>query len=168
MIFARVTDYTGNTVLSQNQSNLLIQNHNEFLSYIKNHTKGNFSILCIDWGSISIGLASYYSENKVAVPSKTVVNDYPNYYILLKYIKEKNVSGIVIGIPIKENKEINSKSYNRIKHMAKHIQKSITIPITFMDEYSSSIEAKELFGKKDDSIEALVILQSFLRKMQLI
>ena len=130
-------------------------------------------VLAIDYGEKRVGLAIGDSENKIAMPLKTIKNNgYENTCKeIVDLVKEWEVNRIVIGLPeIHPDQKINKK----ISHFSKILKKNANVNIIFYNEdYSSNYAQTELtsqmkVGRKKsinkeeiDRIAAAIILQSY-------
>ena len=130
-------------------------------------------VLAIDYGEKRVGLAIGDSENKIAMPLKTIKNNgYENTCKeIVDLVKEWEVNRIVIGLPeIHPDQKINKK----ISHFSKILKKNADVNIIFYNEdYSSNYAQTELtsqmkVGRKKsinkeeiDRIAAAIILQSY-------
>lgn len=136
------------------------------------------NLLGIDYGTKNIGLA-INNGTEIAFPFKTV----PNTDNALQEIKdacdEEMIDKIVMGMPTKMNPAKKSSPFKRgreegvlageIKEFAKKLKEITKLDIDFEDELLSSEQAGKMMadygGKYEkDSIEAAVILQTFLDK----
>ena len=101
-------------------------------------------VLAIDYGEKRVGLAIGDSENKIAMPLKTIKNNgYENTCKeIVDLVKEWEVNRIVIGLPeIHPDQKINKK----ISHFSKILKKNVDVNIIFYNEdYSSNYAQTEL------------------------
>jgi putative Holliday junction resolvase len=129
--------------------------------------------LAIDFGLKRIGLALSDPLKLFSYPFSTLTNDNNLWVNLDKIIKEKKVSQIILGYPLKENGEATSLT-EKISKFKKEIDKKFNIPIILWDESYSSQTAKEkiiqsVTSKKKrrdkgliDKNAAAVILQEYI------
>ena len=131
------------------------------------------TIIGIDFGTRQWGLAVGNTATKLATSIQSIRarNGEPNW-INLKLLQEKwHASAIVIGLPLNMD-GTDQPLTQRVRAMAKKIEKELSLPVYFQDERLSTVEAKaELFAsggykslKKDkiDSLSAVIILQDWL------
>ena len=133
-------------------------------------------ILCLDCGKKRVGIAISDENHGISMPMKTIERNNEFNSKILHIIFEYNVGGIVIGLPINENKKIN-KMIQFIKDISKNLDlfldnKDCNIPIVFWDESFSSLEAETISEqfftnrkaqkKKLDQFAAKVILEDFI------
>lgn len=133
-------------------------------------------ILAVDYGKKRIGLALSDPLLTFAYAYKTVQNDAKLFDELASVIKEKEVSKIILGLPLKESGE----SYDLTEEVRKFketLEKKFGLEVILKDErYSSSI-AKDMIiesvtkkkKRKDkgalDRNAAAVILQDYLNEI---
>jgi putative Holliday junction resolvase len=150
---------------------MLIDNIKEFKK--KTHEK---KILCLDCGKKKVGLAISDENHKIATPMKTIIRNKDFHKNLKIVINDFEIGGVLVGIPIRENKKINKTSQS-ILDITKNLDfylfdNNIELPIFFWDENNTSIEAEDLtynfFKNKKkqkkslDKFAAKVILDDFL------
>tara|TARA_Y100001968_G_C19452742_1_gene769922 strand:- start:2983 stop:3429 length:447 start_codon:yes stop_codon:yes gene_type:complete len=81
--------------------------------------------------------------------------------------KERNVKGLIIGLPLNKKGEETSQSLY-CKRYGKRLGQSLGLPIAWVNEHSSSLTAKERLRLKDDrsgkidSEAAAIILEQWL------
>jgi putative Holliday junction resolvase len=130
-------------------------------------------VMGIDYGEKRIGLALSDPLLTFAYPFTTLLNDFSFIKNLMKVIKEKNVSKIILGLPsnkFKASKELADK----VRNFKSEVESETKIEIILWDEEFSSIIAKEKINesvtkksdrrKKDllDRHSAAIILQEYL------
>ncbi len=125
-------------------------------------------IACIDIGLKRIGIA--FSFNGVVSPQNAVLRKNRNQAArdVSEVLSEFGVKKLVIGVPM--SGASSEEMQRRIKHFVSLL--SYDGEIFYMDEYGSSLEAKEQMKgivkqKKDgkiDSIAASIILQRYLEE----
>ena len=150
---------------------MLIRNTKEFLK--KTLQK---KILCLDIGKKRIGLAISDPKHKIVTPLSIFNRDKSFYSNLLNVVREYNVGGIIIGLPLNEDG-----SSNRMCQFILDVSKNINnflkknkfeLPIFFWDESYTSFEAlertydlyKNIKSQKKtiDKFAAKIILEDFL------
>lgn len=130
-------------------------------------------VMGIDYGEKRIGIALSDPLLTFAYPFTTLPNDLSFIKNLLKIIKEKKVSKIILGLP--SDKFMASKELaNKVHNIKNEIETQTKIEIILWDEEFSSVIAKEKINesvtkksvrrKKDllDQHSAAIILQEYL------
>ncbi len=151
---------------------MLIRNIKEFLKLTMNKR-----IISLDIGKSKIGSAISDQKHLIVTP----LDVFPKKKILtelLEIIKEFNIGGILVGLPLFESGKKN-KSCQMIEDITKNIDnflnnKNNELPIFFWDESYTSFEAEELTKKifkntkeqkqKLDKFAAKIILDDFFRE----
>ena len=137
-------------------------------------------LLGIDFGTSRVGLAISDALHISTAPLETLLYKKENFWgDLLAIIDKYNIGGIVVGIPINEQKQgQETETYQKlIENLTNFIDKlhsKISIPIFVQDESFSSKKAVNTMieiGKKKkyrsnkgstDKIAAAIILQDFI------
>lgn len=133
--------------------------------------------LGLDLGTKTLGIAISDKTNTLACPLKTIrfnENEYESIIDeLILIIKENNITEIALGLP--KNMD-NSEGFasDRSKRFKSILEKHVDIPVTFIDERLSSVEAHNILfglGKKNqvrkkivDEVAATIILENFMKK----
>lgn len=137
-------------------------------------------IICLDCGKKKVGIAISDENHKISMPMETLARDVEFYKNIIKIIYDYNIGGILVGLPIDEEKKINKMSQSIIdttKNLDNHlINQKLNIPFFFWDENYTSIEAEEstykLFKNKKkqkkslDKFAAKIILEDFFNSNQ--
>ena len=133
-------------------------------------------ILAIDYGEKKIGLALSDPLQIIAKPFKTINNDSVNELLknIENIVKEKNISQIVIGLPI-TMKNKYSKQTDIVENFIETLKEYFKIDIIPVDERLSSIEAQKSLIKQGvktghnkreiDKTAAAIFLQSYLNQI---
>lgn len=133
--------------------------------------------LGLDLGTKTLGIAISDKTNTLASPLKTLRfndGDYESIIPkLIEIIKSNDITEIALGLP----KNMNSSegfAAERSKGFSELLEKHLDIPITFIDERLSSVEAHNILmnlGKNNqkrkkvvDEIAATIILENFLKR----
>lgn|GEM_PF-164089 len=131
-------------------------------------------ILGIDYGSKKIGISISDKNRVVAMPHSVVKswNFSEIYRIIDSLIKEKNISGLIIGYPIEPSGDIGQSCKNVEKFMHKLCELGLKTPYYYQDErLSTKAAVKFLYSgfasnktkkEEDDSLAASYILQTTL------
>ena len=132
-------------------------------------------IICLDCGKKKVGIAISDENHKISMPMETLVRNLEFYKNIIKIINDYNIGGILVGLPLGEEKKINKMSQSIIdtnKNLDKHLNNyKLNIPFFFWDENYTSIEAEdstyEFFKNKKkqkkflDKFAARIILEDF-------
>ncbi len=135
-------------------------------------------ILAIDHGTVRIGLAISDEMELVASPLKTVDAQHEAEREIVRVVREKHISRIVIGMPFHMNGQKGGAA-ERVENFATRLGKALQheVPIDFVDERLSSVEAEAsmtragITGKRErneivDQLAAVVILQDYLNSQR--
>lgn len=132
------------------------------------------TILALDVGTKSLGIAVSDDTLSFSLPVKTLTFDsiddcFPE---LLEIIKTKKVSEIVIGLPKNMDGSLGFAAKRSIEFKTK-LESNSSIPIFFVDERLSSVEAEKVLldenmkrkkrKKVIDSVAASIILDTYLK-----
>ena len=130
-------------------------------------------LLGIDYGTVRIGLALSDPTRTLASPLPFLENSSPSQVIstMAALIETHQITGLVIGMP-RNMDGTYGPSAQKVRDFIAQIQKSISLPITPIDERLTTAQAsKQLSGiglnqkqlrKKVDSSSACLILQQYL------
>ena len=130
-------------------------------------------LLGIDYGTVRIGLALSDPIGILATPLSFLDNNSPSQVIsaITGLIETHQITGLVIGMP-RNMDGTYGPSAQKVRDFIAQIQKSISLPITPIDERLTTAQAsKQLSGiglnqkqlrKKVDSSSACLILQQYL------
>jgi putative Holliday junction resolvase len=129
--------------------------------------------LGIDYGTVRIGLALSDPTGTLASPLPFLENQSPQQVTnaLSELIQTHQIAGLVIGLP-RNMDGTYGPSAQKVRDFIAQIQKSISLPVTQIDERLTTAQAsKQLSGiglnqkdlrKKIDSSSACLILQQYL------
>ena len=130
-------------------------------------------LLGIDFGTVRIGLSLSDPTGTLASPLPFLDNTSPQQVIaaITALIETHQITGLVIGMP-RNMDGTYGPSAQKVRDFIAQIQKSISLPITPIDERLTTAQAsKQLSGiglnqkqlrKKVDSSSACLILQQYL------
>jgi putative Holliday junction resolvase len=130
-------------------------------------------LLCLDYGAKRVGIAVTDSGAQMAFPRSALFkNTRKDFFAKLgKLLQEEAPAAIVLGLPVRQD-GTDSLTTRQVRNFARSLQRAFALPVYFMDETLSSVEAELLLReskKKDyirdgrlDSISAVKILESFL------
>ncbi len=127
-------------------------------------------ILGIDYGSKRIGLALADENNQIALPYRILENksDDVIFEEFKKIVKEKDITKIVVGLPLTMKGEFGLKA-REIQKFINKMRNIIFIPIVEMDERLSSKLADTLGGEKGKNRDigaAMIILDGYLSQQK--
>ena len=137
-------------------------------------------IICLDCGKKKVGVAISDENHKISMPMETLVRNLEFYKNINKIINDYSIGGILVGLPLNEEKKINRMSQSIIdttKNLDKYLSNyKLNIPFFFWDENYTSIEAEDstnkFFKNKKkqkkflDKFAAKIILDDFLNLNQ--
>lgn len=168
---------------------MLINDHKEFIKLIriiKSTSDTGYTLMGLDVGGRTVGVAFYHSAVNMTLPSHTIVrvpNQNQNEFLeLVKIIKERNISGIVVGWPFSPEGGASRSTVTVEEFITKFIKflknNDLDIPITLYDErYTTSMANKMLKAtgmkreerdKKDNEIAASIILDNFMTRYSVV
>jgi putative Holliday junction resolvase len=153
---------------------MLIRNIKEFLK--KTLQK---KIICLDIGRKKIGVAISDPNHKISMPLDILNKNKSFFSNIKKILIDFDVGGILIGLPLNEDKTFNKMCYfihDFVKELDSYLLKNkLELPIFFWDESYTSFEASELTGKffKNtktqkkfiDKFAAKIILDDFFKEL---
>jgi putative Holliday junction resolvase len=123
----------------------------------------------LDVGLKRIGVAICL-DGSIVVPQDAVLRKNRNQAArdVNAFLKEWEIEKLIVGLP--KDAKSSEEMERRIKHFVSLLE--LTIPVTYQDEQSSSLEAKELTkgvfrhtkDGKIDSIAAKIILDRYLTR----
>lgn len=122
----------------------------------------NGKLLGIDWGSRRIGLAVSSAEQSMVFPRPAIktINSEP-VRIITDLIRDENITGIVIGLPIRVD-GTDSDTTTLIRLWSAELSEYTNLPIIFIEENLTSMAAEEYTTDKNkiDSVAAAIILEN--------
>jgi len=131
-------------------------------------------VLAIDYGEVRVGIALSDPLRILATPFVVLKNDGNLLENIKKIITEKQVSQIVLGLPI-NLKGKDSKKTEEIRKFYRKLKDYISLPIELVDErfttYEANAELKKMgYSVKEsrkviDKIAASLILKSYLKQI---
>jgi putative Holliday junction resolvase len=129
-------------------------------------------LLGIDYGLSRIGLAISDEEHRIAFPlgvHRTEV-DGSVLAFLAALIRERRVTGLVIGLPLKTNGQ-EGEMAARVRSFAARLGEETGLPVILVDERYSSRQAEKTLrdqGRRPrrqgelDALSAQIVLQNYL------
>jgi putative Holliday junction resolvase len=129
-------------------------------------------ILALDVGERRIGLAISDPLGTIAQPLMTMQRNDRSIDQIIEIVKDKEVGEIVVGLPVNMN-GTSGKQVDEVHEFARLITERIDIPLVFIDERLTTVEAEKLMISADvnrrkrrqtiDSVAAAIILEKRLR-----
>ena len=130
--------------------------------------------LGLDLGTKTLGLAISDKTGMIAT-NLTILRHDEDYNSLLdsleEIIKEKEVDGLVLGLPKNMNNTMGERALIALK-FKDMLEEKFSLPVFMQDERLSTVEAENILLTNDtsrkkrkkviDSVAATIILQSFL------
>lgn len=134
---------------------------------MQNNNLGN--IISLDIGDARIGLAVGHTVARLPHPLG-LINSQPvsDAIVAIKYTiqTQQEVIALVVGMPLNQDGGHTAQS-KKVKDFCDVLKKEITLPIYFVDEAFSSVDADEyikqhkIVTKHNDSIAACLVLQRY-------
>ncbi len=134
------------------------------------------ALMGLDLGTKTIGVALSDSLRSVATPVETVkrVKFTEDAQRLLTLIKDRNVTGIVLGLPLNMDGTEGPRAQST-RAFARNFEKLTALPIGFWDERLSTVAAERVLIEADmsrkrraeviDNVAAAYILQGLLDRL---
>jgi putative holliday junction resolvase len=129
-------------------------------------------ILALDVGERRIGLAVSDPLGTIAQPLMTIPRNDVSVDTIVQIVGEKEIGEIVVGLPVNMNGTLGPQA-QQVDEFAHRIAERIDIPLVFIDERLTTVEAEKLMISADvsrhkrrvaiDSIAAAIILEKRLR-----
>ena len=130
----------------------------------------------VDYGRRRIGISVCDAERIIASPlmiHKTIGDPHADAAFFLKLIKQEEIVGFVVGLPLHSDGR-NCEMSSEVEKFAAWLTKTTELPVVFQDERHTSQEASGLLrparltrGRKKerhDAVAAQVILSTWLEK----
>ena len=130
-------------------------------------------IMCLDYGDVRIGIAFSDLLQTIASPYDTYtrVNLESDIQFFADLAKKQDVELIVIGMPYNMDGTVGERIIVT-KEFGKILSERLNLPVEFVDERLSSVEAEDILAEAHvpaikrkgliDKIAASIILQSYL------
>ena len=133
--------------------------------------------LGLDLGTTSLGVAISDKTNMIASPLKLIKFEKEDYNTaineLMKIIKEENITSVVLGLPKNMDNSLGFASQRSLEF--KKMLEANNINVILEDERLTTVEAINILknnginkinkSNKTDVLSAVLILESFLRKL---
>ena len=129
------------------------------------------AILSLDIGIKRIGLAycdSLCITSNILPAVKRVENN-QEINIIKNYIKQLNLTGFIVGLPLNDKGEMTTQAFDCEKY-GHLLSYELKLPCAFVNEHSSTWESSNRYGiKKDksgliDSFSAKIILEQWIQE----
>ena len=153
---------------------MIFDNLDDFIKTVK--IKQDFKLASLDIGGKKIGTALWSSFLNLVTPGKIIYRNNldKDLELLQVFIKANSINGLVLGLPLQmDGKEGNQ--CQSIRKFANSVDGVFNIPMIFQDERLTTAFANKLTkemghsrkkgNQADDSIAALLILESFIKKI---
>ena len=121
-------------------------------------------VLCVDYGTVRIGLAVSDPLGATAQPLD-VVGDIDE---VVERARDLEVSEIVVGLPLRTSGESGPEA-EAARAFARDLEEASGIPVQLWDERFSSVEAERVMAGSSrrrrgsvDKVAAAIVLQGFL------
>ncbi len=123
----------------------------------KNKITKKSRLIGLDLGSKRIGIAICDEYQSIATPFKTIQKDNFDKFLdeLELIIKENNIEGIIVGIPINMDGSLGP-SAQSVKDVCLNLLKNINTPLCLWDERLSTVGAFNLSSQLDIKISIKV------------
>jgi putative Holliday junction resolvase len=131
-------------------------------------------ILALDVGGQRIGLAISDPLGTIAQPLMTIQRNDTSVDEIVRIARDKEVGEIVVGLPVNMN-GTSGEQAEAVREFAGLLAERIDIPLVFIDERLSTVEAEKLMISADvsrrkrrgtiDSVAAAIILEKRLRAL---
>lgn len=123
-------------------------------------------LLGIDWGAVRLGLAVSTPDQAFVFESSQLANSTDHIAIteIIKIVESEKIVGIVLGLPLRGD-GTDSGTTRMVRNFADALVAAVDIPIIFMEENLTSVEAAERVDIKKqkanlDSQSAVIILEN--------
>ena len=120
-------------------------------------------ILGIDWGAVRVGIAISTPDQAFIFAHPQIANSKEQIAIaeIVKLIESENIVGIVLGLPLHAD-GTDSDTTKMVREFATSLAKEMSVPIMFIEENLTSVEAGERTKDKKylDSESAAIILEN--------
>ena len=151
----------------------------EDVSEFANELQSNNSLIGLDLGTKTIGVAVSDTILSVATPIKTIKRKKfsADAGQLLRIISIKNCCGVVVGLPKNMDGSEGPRAQST-RAFARNFSAKTQLPITFWDERLSTVAAEKALLEADttrkrraeviDHVAAAYILQGFLDRLKIL
>tara|TARA_B100000497_G_C7643196_1_gene386742 strand:- start:239 stop:712 length:474 start_codon:yes stop_codon:yes gene_type:complete len=151
----------------------------EEVSAFANEVQPNHSLIGLDLGTKTIGVAVSDTILSVATPIKTIKRKKFSIdaELLLRVISNKSCCGVIIGLPKNMDGSEGPRAQST-RAFARNFSVKTNLPITFWDERLSTVAAEKALLEADttrkrraeviDHVAAAYILQGFLDRLRVL
>ena len=153
---------------------MIFDNLDDFIKTVR--IKPDYKLASLDIGGKKIGTALWSSFLNLVTPGKVIYRSHldKDLDLLKAFIKENSINGLVLGLPLQMDAKEGTQCQS-IRKFATAIEEAFNIPMIFQDERLTTAFANKLTkdmghsrkkgNQVDDSIAALLILESFIKKL---
>ncbi len=126
--------------------------------------------LALDVGDKRIGVALSDPLGILASPLTIIdrADERTDIAAIVAIIEQHQVGSVIVGLPLAPDGGLGSQA-EKVKNFTEELRLSIAVPIEYRDERLSTVTARQLMRSvkkdrkaRDDSMAAMVILQSYL------
>ena len=122
-------------------------------------------VLCVDYGTVRIGLAVSDPLGATAQPLDVVAAEVD---AVVERARDLEVAEIVVGLPLRTSGEEGPEA-GAVRSFARDVEEASGIPVHLWDERLSSVQAERVMGGNArkrrgsiDKVAAAIVLQNFL------
>lgn len=128
-------------------------------------------VLCVDFGTVRIGLAVSDPLGSTAQPLEVVAAGETSVETIVDRAKAYEVTEIVVGLPVRTDGTTGPEA-EAVQAFARRLEDAAGVPVRLWDERLSSVEAERVMRSAGvdaraqrgsvDKVAAAIVLQSYL------
>lgn len=128
-------------------------------------------VLCVDYGTVRIGLAVSDPLGSTAQPLEVVAAGETSVETIVDRAKAYEVTEIVVGLPVRTDGTTGPEA-EAVQAFARRLEDAAGVPVRLWDERLSSVEAERVMRSAGvdaraqrgsvDKVAAAIVLQSYL------
>lgn len=128
-------------------------------------------VLCVDYGTVRIGLAVSDPLGSTAQPLEVVAAGETSVETIVDRVKAYEVTEIVVGLPVRTDGTTGPEA-EAVQAFARRLEDAAGVPVRLWDERLSSVEAERVMRSAGvdaraqrgsvDKVAAAIVLQSYL------
>lgn len=128
-------------------------------------------VLCVDFGTVRIGLAVSDPLGSTAQPLEVVAAGETSVETIVDRVKAYEVTEIVVGLPVRTDGTTGPEA-EAVQAFARRLEDAAGVPVRLWDERLSSVEAERVMRSAGvdaraqrgsvDKVAAAIVLQSYL------
>lgn len=134
-------------------------------------------LLGLDVGEKRIGVALSDAQGIVARPAEVLLrrSKREDFETIERLVRKWDIERIVVGLPLTAENEIGPQARN-VKRYARELGRAVSIPIDFVDERYSTVDALEVMRtaghsrkkqrERVDAVAAAILLESYLDNLR--